>query len=297
MILWALLAALGLGGVITGSPTVTAPPDAASHTHAETVEESKNSERVKGISAKPAVVGTVEETIEVVMELGELNPNHYPAQRAAKVVEHYLNTQHGSPYKVFTLHRVLSASAEDVPDSGRKYQLKLSVQESVHHQTIEECLAEVLFPTGESHAPPQVQVSSCEDLLKINVTVQEENLYQQYKRNDSHLFAQNLPDSYGHMEPEHVPFWHLGIVVSSFVMLSESTQDTLYNMAQVANVSQLATEDNLLKFDYDVLLHERVSQEIFAWKMLVTWSPSDGVKVLKMEKKDYTVKNLKITLL
>ncbi|XP_061538631.1 latexin isoform X1 [Phycodurus eques] len=290
MILWVLLAVVGLGGVITGSPTVTAPPDAASHAHAETVEQLKNSK-------KPTAVAAVEEAIQVVMEIGELNPNHYPAQRAAKVVQHYLNTEHGSPYKVFGLHKVFSANAEDVPDSGRKYQLELSVQEVVQKQTIEKCLAQVLFPQGESHAPPQVQVSSCEDLLKINVSVQEETLYQQYKRNHSLLFAQNIPDSYGHVEPEHVPFWHLGAVASSFVMLSESTQDTLFNMAQVANVSQLASEDNLLKFEYDVLLHEMVSQEIFAWKMLVTWSPPEGVKVLKMEKSDYTVTNLKTTLL
>lgn len=46
-------------------------------------------------------------------------------------------------------------------------------------------------------------------------------------------------DSYGHIEPDMVPLWHLGIVASSFVMLNESTEDTLYNMAQVANITQL----------------------------------------------------------
>lgn len=35
------------------------------------------------------------------------------------------------------------------------------------------------------------------------------------------------------------PLWHLGIVASSFIMLNESTENTLYNMAQVANVTQL----------------------------------------------------------
>lgn len=41
------------------------------------------------------------------------------------------------------------------------------------------------------------------------------------------------------MEPDTKPLWHLGIVASSFVMLNESTEDTLYNMAQVANITQL----------------------------------------------------------
>ncbi|XP_077396581.1 latexin isoform X2 [Festucalex cinctus] len=232
------------------------------------------------------------------METGELNPNHYPAQRVAKVVQHYLNTLHGSPYKVFGLRRVTRAYAEDVPGSGRKYQLELSVQETVQKQTTASCSAEVRFPREANHQPPQVRILSYgDDLLKINVSVQEEALYEQYKRTQSLLFAQNLPDSYGHIEPEHVPFWHLGAVASSFVMLSESTEDTLYNMAQVANVTQLASDDDLLKFEYDVLLHEMVSQDIIAWKVLITWSPPDGVKVMKMEKREYVTTNLKTTLL
>lgn len=35
------------------------------------------------------------------------------------------------------------------------------------------------------------------------------------------------------------PFWHLGGVASSFVMLKESSENTLYNFAQVVNVTQL----------------------------------------------------------
>lgn len=35
------------------------------------------------------------------------------------------------------------------------------------------------------------------------------------------------------------PLWHLAIVASSFIMLNESTEDTLYNMAQVSNITQL----------------------------------------------------------
>uniref|UniRef100_A0A3P9MX54 Uncharacterized protein n=1 Tax=Poecilia reticulata TaxID=8081 RepID=A0A3P9MX54_POERE len=65
------------------------------------------------------------------MATGELNPNHYPAQRAAKVVQHYLNTRHGSPYKLFGLKEVHSGNAEEVADSGRKYQLEISVHEII----------------------------------------------------------------------------------------------------------------------------------------------------------------------
>lgn len=55
---------------------------------------------------------TVEEGDGDVMATGELNPNHFPARRAAKVVQHYLNTRYGSPYRLFGLEEVLSATAE-----------------------------------------------------------------------------------------------------------------------------------------------------------------------------------------
>lgn len=46
------------------------------------------------------------------------------------------------------------------------------------------------------------------------------------------------------------PFWHLGILASSFIMLNESTENTLYNVAQVANITQLVGA--LQKFKYEL---------------------------------------------
>uniref|UniRef100_A0A3Q3JMU8 Cystatin LXN-type domain-containing protein n=1 Tax=Monopterus albus TaxID=43700 RepID=A0A3Q3JMU8_MONAL len=63
------------------------------------------------------------------MATGELNPSHYPARRAAQVIQHHLNTHYGSPYRLFMLHKVHRGYAEDVADSGRKYQLDVSVEE------------------------------------------------------------------------------------------------------------------------------------------------------------------------
>ncbi|XP_028276125.1 latexin isoform X2 [Parambassis ranga] len=215
------------------------------------------------------------------MATGELNPNHYPAQRAAKVVQHYLTTRYGSPYRLFGVQKVHSGNAEDVADTGRKYQLEISVHEIISNVT-QTCSAEVFFPRGETQSSPHVQ-ASCEELLKTDTKAQEEALYQQYKTNQGLLSSQRLPDSYGHIEPDMKPFWHLGILASSFIMLNESTENTLYNMAQVANITQLATENEQLKFDCHTLLHDMVSQEIIHWKMLFTWSPGEGVKVLQKE--------------
>ncbi|XP_032446514.1 latexin isoform X1 [Xiphophorus hellerii] len=219
---------------------------------------------------------------EDVMATGELNPNHYPAQRAAKLVQHYLNARYGSPYKLFGLKEVHSGNAEEVADSGRKYQLEISVHEIISN-TKEKCSAEVFFPSGAKQLSPQVQVSGCEEILKLDAKSEEEALYQQYKTNKTVRTEERLPDSYGHIDPEMTPFWHLSIVASSFIMLKESTENTLYNVAQVANITQLATENDQLKFDCHVLLHEMVSQEIPQWKLLFTWSPAEGVKVLHTE--------------
>ncbi|XP_049889097.1 latexin isoform X1 [Epinephelus moara] len=262
---------------VTGSPTVTVRPEADSvdvTAHPNSVPEVEEENEITGQEV------LVDEEIEEVMATGELNPNHYPARRAAQVVQHYLNTRHGSPYRLFGMHEVHSGNAEDV-DSGRKYQLEISVRERISNTT-EKCSAEVLFPKGEPQRSPEVQ-ASCGDLLTNNSKAQEEALYQKYKGSQTPVSAEYLPDSHGHIEPDMEPFWHLCTVASSFVMLNESTENTVYNMAQVANITQLASENDQLKFDCHTLLHEMVSQEIIHWKLLFTWSPPEGVKVLQME--------------
>ncbi|XP_022623268.1 latexin isoform X1 [Seriola dumerili] len=266
---------------VTGSPSVTTRPESDSadmSAHPNSVPETVEETEVIGQNKVP--IGLEPE--EDVMATGKLNPNHYPAQRAAKVVQHYLNTRYGSPYRVFGLQKVHSGNAEDVADSGRKYQLDITVQDVMSKST-EKCSAEVFFPKGkqQEQSSPQVQASS-EELRKIDTNAQEEAFYQQYKNQS--LLSAHLPDSYGRIEPEMEPLWHLGSVASSFTMLNESTENTLYNMAQVANITQLETENDQLKFDYHILLHEMVSQEIIHWKLLFSWSPSEGVKVLQMEK-------------
>ncbi|XP_060902820.1 latexin [Labrus mixtus] len=274
MTLWIVIALAVLSGV-TGSPNVTVSPDADMLAHPNSVPEYAMEETE--IPGQQQLLDVAAE--EYAMATGELNTNHYPAQRAAKVVQHYLNTRHGSPFRLFGLHRVHSAHAEDVADSGRKYQLEISALEIISNTT-EKCSAQVLFPRGEQQGVAQVQ---CDEILQINITTQEEALYQQYKNNHGLLSAQHLPDSHGHIDPDMRPFWHLGIVASSFVMLNESNENTLYNMAQVANITQLVTENEQLKFDSDILLHEMVSQEIIHWKLQFTWSPPEGVKVQHME--------------
>ncbi|XP_062328814.1 latexin isoform X2 [Osmerus eperlanus] len=222
----------------------------------------------------------LEET-DVVMATGNLNPSHYPAQRAAKVVQHYLITRYGTPHRVITLERVHKASAEEVAELGRKYHLELSVQETITNRT-ESVSAEVVFPGGEGKAAPLVQ-ATCDGLLQINTQVLDEAFYQKHRASNMLVSAENIPGIYGYVDPSMEALWNLGKVVSSEVMLRESNESTLYNLAQVASVTQLETENAQLRFQYQVLLHEMVSQEIITWKLLVSWSPAEGVRVLETE--------------
>ncbi|KAL0173467.1 hypothetical protein M9458_029435, partial [Cirrhinus mrigala] len=89
----------------------------------------------------------------------------------------------------------------------------------------------------EPHTPPDVQLH-CEALQQINTTVEDEAFYQNYSAPNSTVSAHDLPDSYGHMSEEMLPFWRLGRVAASFIMLRESSEDTEFNMVQVASVTQ-----------------------------------------------------------
>ncbi|XP_029570358.1 latexin-like isoform X2 [Salmo trutta] len=250
---WTLLILLVVLTVVHGNPTVTvrsgSGPTVGFNRHPNSVPLGEDTQTTTEEES---------EVVEEVMMTGVLNPSHYPARRAATVVQHYLNTRYGSPYRWLFLSTVNSGSAEDVADKGRKYQLELTMQETISNVS-GQCSAELLFPGGEGQNAPQVQVS-CEGLCQSNTTAQEEAFYQQHRASNNLASGSNIPDGYGHMEPSMKPFWQLGGVASSFIMLRESNESTLYNMAQVANFTQLETEKDQLRFNYHVLLHEMISQ-------------------------------------
>uniref|UniRef100_A0A673ZSP0 Latexin n=1 Tax=Salmo trutta TaxID=8032 RepID=A0A673ZSP0_SALTR len=258
---WTLLILLVVPTVVHGNPTVTvrtgSGPPVGSDQHPNSVPLSEDTQ-------------TTTEVMVEVMTTGVLNPSHYPARRAATVVQHYLNTLYGSPYRWIFLSKVHSGSAE--------VGVEMEDQNTLGWMD----MGELLFPRGEGQSAPQVQ-ASYEGLLQSNTTAQEEAFYQQHRASNNMVSGNDIPDSYGHMEPSMKPFWHLGGVASSFIMLRESNESTLYNMAQVANFTQLETEKDQLRFNYHVLLHEMISQEIIHWKLLVTWSPEQGVQVLQTE--------------
>uniref|UniRef100_A0A8C2H972 Latexin-like n=1 Tax=Cyprinus carpio TaxID=7962 RepID=A0A8C2H972_CYPCA len=223
------------------------------------------------------------ETPEDMASSGDLEPTHYPARRAATVALHQLNTRHGSPHRLFALQEVHKASAEDVAAGGRKYSLDFSVTDwaSGSAGPALRCSAEVMFP-GTERSSPDVQLR-CEALQQINSTAQDHAFYQKYIAPESAVSAQHIPDSYGNVSEEMQPFWRLARVAASFIMLRESSENTEFNMAKVASVTQQESSEEQLMLEFVVLLHDFPSQEIVQWKLLVSWSPDRGVRVLQTE--------------
>ncbi|XP_056612213.1 latexin isoform X2 [Triplophysa dalaica] len=220
---------------------------------------------------------------EAEMSTGNLVPTHFPARRAAQVALHYINTRHGSPFKVFGLQQVHEARAQEVAGGGRKYYLDFSVVDWASEGSAAfRCSAEVFFPRRDEAAPPEVQCS-CEALQHINCTAEETAFYRKYSEAEHAVTAHNIPGNYGNMTEEMKPFWHLARVASSFIMLRESTENTEFNMAQVASVAQQANLEEQLMLKYHVLLHDMPSQEIIHWKLSMSWSPNEGVRVMETE--------------
>uniref|UniRef100_A0A8B9RY18 Latexin n=1 Tax=Accipiter nisus TaxID=211598 RepID=A0A8B9RY18_9AVES len=139
------------------------------------------------------------------------------------------------------------------------------------------CTAEVLYHLGNKNIAPDVQFT-IEGELK-NTDEADNIFYSRIKSLEKELVAENIPDSHGHVSPEMEPIRLLAWVASGYVMWQNSTENTKFQLAQIKHVKQVKRSDEYLEFDYMILLHEMVSQEIIPWQMTVLWHPQHGVQV------------------
>ncbi|MBN3295723.1 latexin isoform X2 [Amia ocellicauda] len=218
--------------------------------------------------------------VNTAMPVVELNPSYYQARRAAKAAEHYLNYHYGSPFKLFSIRDIKSATLEELPEGRGKYNMTFAVDDAISNKTAGICTAEIVFNRTEEEKTPEVHCT-CDDLLKVNTSEAENSFFHQVMQSTKLVEGEYIPDSFGFIAPEMKPWWQLGILASSFVMLKESNESTLYNMAQILSVKQQKSEENSLLVDYDVLLHDFISQEMIQWHIQASWSPTTGVKVTK----------------
>ncbi|NXX54479.1 LXN protein, partial [Scopus umbretta] len=207
----------------------------------------------------------------------ELPLSHRSVTRAAALAAHCACYQRGGPGRGLALRAVRRASRQDIDDVGRKYHLELVLEDVLDKDSTVNCTAEVLYHLGHKNVAPDVQFT-IEGELK-NTDEADNIFYNRIKSLEIELVAENIPDSHGNISPEMEPIHLLAWVASGYVIWQNSTEKTKFQLAQIKHVKQVKRSDEYLEFDYVILLHEMVSQEIIPWQMTVLWHPQHGVQV------------------
>ncbi|NWI92575.1 LXN protein, partial [Pitta sordida] len=209
----------------------------------------------------------------------EVPPSPFPMSRAAAPALGYLRYLRGGPGRALELREVRGARREDIKDVGHKYYLELELEDVLDNARAVPCTAEVLYPLGSPASAPDVQVTLQGQLQSTEGADNE--FYSRTRSLEQELEAQNIPDSHGRVPPELEPLLRLGAAAAGFVIWQNSRENTHLNLAQIKHLKQVKRPDEFLQFDYVLLLHEMVSQEILPWEVTVLWHPGDSVQVLQ----------------
>ncbi|KAK2538526.1 ovocalyxin-32 [Columba guinea] len=207
----------------------------------------------------------------------ELSPGSPAAAGAARVALHHLNFQAGSPGALRALGQVRKATLKSIPDSGHKYYLQFTTEDYRTGENAGSCLATVLYPKTKS--PPVVNIKCTDTKDQKQIQEEDNRLYQKIRRQTKPIIGNNIPDSYGNIEPALEPAWALAVAGSSYMMWEKSAENLGYFMAQVKSAKQWIRKDDFIEFDYTVLLHEIPTQEIVSCHMRLTWLPGHPLKV------------------
>ncbi|XP_074767708.1 latexin [Athene noctua] len=209
----------------------------------------------------------------------ELPPGRSAATRAAALAAGYICYRRGGPGRGLALRALRRACAEDIDGVGPKYHLELELEDVLDKDNTVNCTAEVLYHLGNKNIAPDVQFT-LEGELK-NTDEADNVFYNRIKSLEKELVAENIPDNHGNVSPEMEPIHLLAWVASGYVMWQNSTENTKFQLAQIKHVKQVKRSDEYLEFDYKILLHEMLTQEIIPWQMTVLWHPQHGVEVTR----------------
>ncbi|NXF22931.1 LXN protein, partial [Rhodinocichla rosea] len=207
----------------------------------------------------------------------ELPPGRFPAARAAAVAVAYLRYLRGGPGSGLQLRELRRARRQDIDDVGHKYYLELELEDVLDKDRTVNCTAEVLYHLGSKTSAPDVQVTVQGELRSTEEADKE--FYNRIRSLEKELVAENIPDSHGNVPPELEPIHLLAWVASGYVIWQNSTENTKFHLAQVKHVKQVKRSDEDLQFDFVVLLHEMVSQEVLPWEVTLLWHPQRGARV------------------
>ncbi|NWW17504.1 LXN protein, partial [Falcunculus frontatus] len=165
----------------------------------------------------------------------------------------------------------------DIEDVGHKYYLELELEDVLDKGRTVNCTAEVLYHLGSKSTAPDVQLTVQGELRGTEEADQE--FYNRIRSLEKELVAENIPDSHGNVPLELEPIHLLAWAASGYVIWQNSTENTEFHLAQVKHVKQVKRSDEDLQFDYVLLLHEMVSQEVIPWEVTVLWHPQHPARV------------------
>ncbi|KAM4693735.1 retinoic acid receptor responder protein 1 [Discoglossus pictus] len=208
----------------------------------------------------------------------EIPTNQRRAREAARVAVHYLNYYTGSPHQLQTLAEVKKATVKSVPEIGNKYYLEFTTKDFQTNENLGLCTATVFFQNSDKPRPA-VNVNCSNNKSMKKAREDDYNFYKTMRKQTTPISGGNIPDSFGNVKPEFEPLWYLGIMGSSYAMWEKSTENRHYNMAQIKNLKQMFRKDDLISFDYDVLLHEVPTQRMVTCSFHVVWIPGKPPKV------------------
>ncbi|KAK4820107.1 hypothetical protein QYF61_019164 [Mycteria americana] len=170
------------------------------------------------------------------------------------------------------------ATAYSVSESsGHKYYLQFTTEDYKTGENAGSCLATVLY--SKTKSSPVVNIKCVHTKDQKQIQEEDNRLYQKLRHQTKPIIGNNIPDSYGNIEPALEPAWALAVAGSSYIMWEKSTENLGYFMAQVKSVKQWIRKDDFIEFDYTVLLHEIPTQEIISCHMRLTWLPGHPLKV------------------
>lgn len=203
--------------------------------------------------------------------------SHRHARQTAGVAVHYLNYVAGSPNSLLTLGEVTKATVKGVSGIGHKYYIEFTTDDFKTSQKVGTCFGTVFFQSHKQR--PAVNVNCTNNKSQKQINEDDYNLYEQIEQQSKPITANEIPDSFGHVDPSHEPLRDLALAGSSLVMWEKSTENRHYYMAQVKSVRQWARRDDFIDFDYNILLHEIPTQEIVPCHIRVIWYPGVPLKV------------------
>ncbi|KAM7160002.1 retinoic acid receptor responder protein 1 [Macrochelys suwanniensis] len=207
----------------------------------------------------------------------ELQVSNRLAGQAARVALHYLNYRLGSPSALRALGQVRKATLKTIPGIGHKYYLQFTTEDYKSSLDVGTCLATVFYLKRKPRPAVNINCTYTKDQKQIRED--DYSFYKKMRQQTKPIIGNDIPDSYGNIEPALEPAWALAVAGSSYLMWEKSTENLGYFMAQVKNVKQWITKDDSIDFDYSVVLHEIPTQEMISCHLRVIWTPGHPLKV------------------